>query len=77
MGRCRGGHRIAMDVRKVNPGLFEHVAVAQHPAAPAATAFPLPGVFNKRCAIDSAQLLAKVVLELEQKSFNLRGIGFH
>ncbi|WP_253905788.1 coproporphyrinogen III oxidase, partial [Klebsiella pneumoniae] len=41
----------------------------------AATAFPLPGIFNKRRAIHGAQLLTEVVLELEQKSFYLRGIG--
>lgn len=61
----------------VDPGLFEHIALAQHPAASAAAAFPLPGVFNKRRAIYGAQLLTEAVLQLEQKSFNLRGIGFH
>ena len=72
-----GRHGVAMDVGKVDPRLLEHPAFAQHPAASAATAFPLPGIFNKRRAIHDAQLLTEVVLELEQKSFYLRGIGFH
>lgn len=38
---------------------------------------PAAGIFNKRRAIHGAQLLTEVVLELEQKSFYLRGIGFH
>ncbi len=77
VGRGGGRHGVAMDVGEVDPGLFEHIALAQHPAASAAAAFPLPGVFNKRRAIHGAQLLTEAVLQLEQKSFNLRGIGFH
>ena len=65
-----------MDVGKLTPPA-RTPGLRAAPAASAATAFPLPGIFNKRRAIHGAQLLTEVVLELEQKSFYLRGIGFH
>ncbi len=54
VGGGGGWHGVAMDMGKVDPRLLEHIAVAQHPAASAAAAFPLPGVFNKRRAIHGA-----------------------
>ena len=59
-----------MNVRKVNARLFEDVSFAQNAAATAAAALALPGVFNKRGAVDSRQLLADAVLQIEQKRFH-------
>ncbi len=64
------GHRLAVDVRKVDARLFENTTITQHPTTPTAASFALPAIFNKFCAIDSGQLLTNRILKVEQELFN-------
>lgn len=77
MSSGRSGHRVAVDVRKVDARLFENTTITQHPATPAATSFALPAIFGKLCAIYGAQLLANCILKVEQELFNLVCVGLH
>lgn len=70
-------HRIAVHVRKVNPSLLKDPAIAQHPAAPAAAAFPSPAIFDKFVAVNGAELLADSILELKEEGFYLVRVGSH
>jgi hypothetical protein len=74
---CGGRHRLAVHVRKVNASLLKDTAIAQHPAASAAAAFPLPAIFDEFAAVNGAELLADSILELEKESFYLVRIGSH
>ncbi len=73
----RGGHGVAVYVRKIHASLLEHAAIAQHAAAPAATGFALPLILLKFTAIDGAQFLANGILQLEQEGFDQLCVGFH
>jgi hypothetical protein len=74
-GRSR--HGIAMNVREIDPCLFKDAAITQHPATTAAAAFALPVVFDKLTAVDGGQFLANLILQLQQKRFNVFSIRFH
>ncbi|CAH0326701.1 hypothetical protein SRABI106_04748 [Rahnella aquatilis] len=63
-------------MREVYPRLFKHCAMGQHPALAAATFFPYPLIFRELAvAISGGQLLANMILELKQESFNLLDVG--
>ncbi len=71
----RGGHGVAVDMGEVDARLLEHPALAQHAAASAAAARPLPAVFGKLgFAIGLRQLATDVILKVEQKLFYLGDI---
>lgn len=70
-------HRIAVHVRKIHASLLKDPAIAQHPAASAAAAFPLPAIFDEFAAVNGAELLADSILELKKESFYLVRIGSH
>jgi hypothetical protein len=63
-------------MREVDPGLLEHGAVGEHPAAPTASAGPLPAVLGKaRPPLCSFQGSAETVLEIQQIVPHCRYIG--
>jgi len=66
----RGGQGVAMHVGKVDSRLLEDAAIAQNAGAPAAAGLTLPVIFKEVAAVDSGELLADRVLQLEEKGFN-------
>ncbi|BAK12142.1 hypothetical protein PAJ_2062 [Pantoea ananatis AJ13355] len=64
------GHLIAMNVRKVDAGLFKDGAITQHAASSAAAAGALPAVFNKMgTAVFGGQLATNLILQIQQERF--------
>ena len=74
MGAGRGGKAGAEDVGKIDPALFEDVAVLDHAGSSATPRRPLPGVLDETgAAIFGFERGANAVLKIEQVGFD--GIG--
>src|SRR5690606_653786 len=67
VGRGGSGHRVSVDVGKIDASLLKDAAVTQHAAASAATGFALPAIFLKFTAICGGQFLANLILQLQQE----------
>jgi hypothetical protein len=74
--RGGGRHRVAVHVGKVDASLLKDTAIAQHPAASAAAAFPLPAIFDKFAPSTALSCWQIASWSWSRKVLPVR-IGFH